>query len=199
MESKQTRELLFDEEHPSLADSNQSLGLFYLSQGFYDQAEPLLLEAKDNKAKVLGKIHPGYANSCIGLAFLYHDLERYQQASTQFTDGMSAFLRYLQKQVSFLSEKEKESFLMTFTYNFEAFYSFASVYQQRQPSILNYVYNYHLALKGFLFNESRTIKKNIFKSQDQSLIDLYQKWLGQKKKLYQYYQLDSPSTTCFGH
>ncbi len=41
--------------------------------GQYQKAEPLYLEAKQIREKMLGKLHPDYATSCNDLAILYDE------------------------------------------------------------------------------------------------------------------------------
>ena len=46
------------EKHPSYATSLNSLAVLYDNQGLYANAEPLYIEAKNIREKVLGKEHP---------------------------------------------------------------------------------------------------------------------------------------------
>ena len=51
-----------------------------MDMGQYEKAEPLFLEAKQIREKVLGKLHPDYAASCNNLAILYMDMGQYEKA-----------------------------------------------------------------------------------------------------------------------
>ena len=55
----------------SYAGSVIILLILYINMTQYEKAEPLFLEAKNIREKVLGKEHPDYASSCNNLAVLY--------------------------------------------------------------------------------------------------------------------------------
>ena len=57
----------------SYAGICHNLALLYYNIGQYEKAEPLYLEAKQIREKVLGKLHPDYAASCNNLAILYEE------------------------------------------------------------------------------------------------------------------------------
>ena len=52
------RKKLLGEEHPDVAQSLTNLAAFYNSQGRYEEAEPLLLQAVQIVEKKLKKNHP---------------------------------------------------------------------------------------------------------------------------------------------
>jgi CHAT domain-containing protein len=56
------------------------LANLYVRMGQYEKAEPLYLEAKQIREKVLGKHHPDYAATCRGLANLHRDMGQYAKA-----------------------------------------------------------------------------------------------------------------------
>lgn len=65
---------------------NELARLFwYLSK--YEKAEPLFLEAREIRAKVLGKAHPDYAASCHNLGTLYSDMGQYKKAELLYLEG----------------------------------------------------------------------------------------------------------------
>jgi CHAT domain-containing protein len=53
----------------------------------YQKAEPLYIEAKDLKEKIVGKEHPDYANFCNNLAALYKNQGLYQKAEPLYIEG----------------------------------------------------------------------------------------------------------------
>ncbi|HRF20218.1 MAG TPA: tetratricopeptide repeat protein, partial [Chitinophagaceae bacterium] len=55
---------------------NNLAGL-YQSMGLYTKAEPLYIEARDIRKKMLGEKHPRYAMSLNNLATLYQEMGQY--------------------------------------------------------------------------------------------------------------------------
>ncbi len=53
----------------------------------YEKAEPLYIEAKQLREKVLRKEHPDYALSCSGLANLYRDIGEFKKAESLFVEA----------------------------------------------------------------------------------------------------------------
>ena len=52
------RKKLLGEEHPDVANSLNNLAGLYKSQGRYEEAEPLYIQALDMRKKLLGDKHP---------------------------------------------------------------------------------------------------------------------------------------------
>ena len=48
----------FGDEHSDVATSLNNLALLYFSQGRYEEAEPLYIQALDMRKKLLGEEHP---------------------------------------------------------------------------------------------------------------------------------------------
>ncbi len=76
----QVHKRIMGKEHPGYAQSLNNIGVLHESMGFYERAEPLLLEAKTIRGKVLGKEHPDYATSLNNLAMLYQYMGSYERA-----------------------------------------------------------------------------------------------------------------------
>ena len=55
--------------------------------GNYQKAEPLYIEAKTIREKVLGTEHPNYATSCNNLALLYESMGNYQKAEPLYIEA----------------------------------------------------------------------------------------------------------------
>jgi CHAT domain-containing protein len=70
----------------SYAGTCNGLALLYSKMRQYEKAEPLFLETKQIREKVLGKLHPGYATSCHNLASLYWYMGQYEKAESLFLE-----------------------------------------------------------------------------------------------------------------
>jgi len=76
----QIREIALGAEHPDIAKSLSNLAALYISQGTYEQAEPLYLRALEILEKVLGRSHPDTIPPLNNLAVMYKDQGKYEQA-----------------------------------------------------------------------------------------------------------------------
>ncbi|MEH2290345.1 MAG: tetratricopeptide repeat protein, partial [Nostoc sp.] len=68
-----------------------NLANLYCSQGRYDQAEPLFLQALKLCKRLLGEVHPDAATSLNNLANLYYSQGRYDQAEPLFLQALEVF------------------------------------------------------------------------------------------------------------
>ncbi|WP_218080811.1 tetratricopeptide repeat-containing protein [Anthocerotibacter panamensis] len=72
--------IALDEESSTLAANLNNLANLYSSQGRYDEAEPLYVQALALYRKLLGEEHPDVASSLNNLAGLYYSQGRYDEA-----------------------------------------------------------------------------------------------------------------------
>ena len=70
------------EEHADVATSINNLAGLYDSQGRYEDAEPLCIQALQMSQKLLGQEHPDVATSLNNLALLYDHQGRYAEAES---------------------------------------------------------------------------------------------------------------------
>jgi tetratricopeptide (TPR) repeat protein len=78
-----------------LATSLNNLAYLYYSQGRYEQAEPLYLQALELSEQVLGENHPDVATSLNNLAYLYYSQGRYEQAEPLYLQALELRKRLL--------------------------------------------------------------------------------------------------------
>ena len=85
-----------------LADSLNNLAVLYKSQGRYDKAEPLYIQALELTKRILGENHPDTATSLNNLAALYDGQGRYSEAEL-------LYIQALEIRKSFLGENHPDT------------------------------------------------------------------------------------------
>jgi tetratricopeptide (TPR) repeat protein len=83
-----TRLLKSSEPSEDYASSLGWLANIYNSQGRYEQAEPLYVQALSLRRKLLGEDHPAVASSLNNLAYLYDSQGRYEQAEPLYVQAL---------------------------------------------------------------------------------------------------------------
>ena len=78
-----------------MAQSLNNLAGLYRSQGRYEEAEPLYLEALDLCKRLLGDNHPSVATSLNNLAELYRSQGRYKEAEPLHLQALDLYKRLL--------------------------------------------------------------------------------------------------------
>ena len=70
LEAVETSKRVRGDDHPDTHGSTNNLAVLYMSQGRYDEAEPLMLEVLETSRRVLGDDHPYTASTLYNLACL---------------------------------------------------------------------------------------------------------------------------------
>jgi CHAT domain-containing protein/Flp pilus assembly protein TadD len=189
LEAKKIREKVLGKAHPDYAASCNNLATLYKKQDRYADAEALLLEAKEVWEKAFGKLHPYYATSCANLALLYQFQGKSAAIIPLFSEANHAWLTQIERNFTGLSEKEKEQFYASFSYNFEFFINFAVGYYPQYPGISGDLYNLALATKGLLLQSTNQVRERILRSGDEELIRLFRQWKGTREEIAKAYSL----------
>ncbi len=110
-----------------LPSSLNNLALLYDSQGRYDQAEPLFLQALELRKRLLGEDHPHVAQSLNNLAFLYYSQGLYDQAEP-------LFLQALELRKRLLGDNHPD--VASSLHNLASLYDSQGLYDQAEPLYL---------------------------------------------------------------
>ncbi|MEZ4938507.1 MAG: CHAT domain-containing tetratricopeptide repeat protein [Crocinitomicaceae bacterium] len=95
----------------------------------------------------------------------------------------------LKRNFSFISENDKENYLKENEDRTMIFYSFANVYKDKNPEIVDFVYDNVLFNKGLLLKSSTAMRNLILNSSDSTMIEEYNSWLELKKELDELYSI----------
>ncbi len=169
--------------HPSYATALNNLAMLHKKTGDYSTAETLFVNALNIRQKTLGKYHPSYANSLDNLAELYYISGKHEVADSFFVKANNVIFYNIRQQFGFLSEKEKELYLKTFSGRFDAFQSYSLIRQSTNPSIVGETYNSILKTKGLLLKSGTAMRNTILSSNDGELIGYYENWIHLKRQI----------------
>ncbi len=81
--------------HPRIADASNALANLLSRLGRFDEAEPLLREALDQRLKIYGADHPAVAQSRNDLAVLLENRGAFEQAAPVYREALASYERLL--------------------------------------------------------------------------------------------------------
>jgi CHAT domain-containing protein len=179
------------EDNTDFAGSMLSLASVYISAKRYSEAEILVKKSVAVIGKKAGENHPLYASSLNILAGLCDLSGRPDSAELLYLKVNDYRHFQIEKNFSYLAEKEKEEFISTFTEDFSRFNAFVYKRKVKNPSITGYAYNNQLALKGIVLQSSRALRQAVLNSGDKSLSVLYESMNSKKSLLLEQEKLPS--------
>jgi len=168
LEALSIREKVLGNEHPDYANSLNNLGTLHIFMGDYAQAERYSLETLIIYEKVLGKEHPDYASSLGNLALLYYQMGNIENFETLISETYKIKTEQVEKNFTFLSDRQRNLFWEKEKNSFEVAYSLA--YSHPTTSMTPLVYNNTLFTKGLLLRTATGIRDAIYTSGDADLI-----------------------------
>ncbi|MCC5944690.1 MAG: CHAT domain-containing protein [Bernardetiaceae bacterium] len=177
----------FGKEHFMYAIATSNLASMYQAQNKYEEAEKLYLQAKSIYSNTLGNNHRRYASNISHLAGMYKSQGDYKKAELFYKEASEAFIFQIQNNFIGLSEKEKEQYLATFKNNFEIYFSFAT--QAQNPKLNTWLLENNLITKGLLFYSTNQLRRQLERTQNESLKTQYENWLEKRTALSQAYEM----------
>ncbi len=195
-ESLAISEAMFGPEHPAYTTTLLNLGLLYQSTDRDEQALRYLHRVVDTRKKTLGPQHPDYAYGLYSLAVLHHKMDQSDQAEPVFQEAIRLYEYQIREYFPALSEKEKSAFYRRIEPVIHAFRDYVVVRatdtqtdDTTRASLLAELYDLQLLSKAILLNASSKIRKAIYTSDDEALIEQYQQWISSKETLARLYAL----------
>jgi hypothetical protein len=140
--------------------------------GDYGKTEPYFLEALAIREKTLGKDHPDYGGSLSSLSYLYLSRGEYTKSETFRKERIALTINLINRNFSFMSEKQREAYWNTVKRTFEGSYSLGRLYPV--PAMNGFNYNNALFAKGLLLRTANAVRDAIHASGDTALIARYE-------------------------
>ncbi|UKN02134.1 CHAT domain-containing protein [Paracrocinitomix mangrovi] len=172
----------FGEKHPDYAQYLMNLGMLEVKMGKSERAVQTLRKSLGIHKEIYGKKHP---NTAIAEYQLARQLgkDKTEEAITLFKSSIGTLQNHLNNFLPFLSEKEKSGFYDRYVKYFHGFFEFSEYASKKDPSIQAMAYDLSLSLKGMLLRSSRAMRNIVLNSGNQELINLYDKWVSEKKRI----------------
>jgi CHAT domain-containing protein len=129
------------------------------------------------------------------LGILYWKKGDLAKAYPYLNNATNKSLEFINNYFPPMSEAEKTKYWDILQPRFQRFYNYAIDASSSNPTVIKDVYNYQIATKALLLNSTNKVKKAILESGDQSMINEYVSWIGQKEALARYYALSKEELT----
>jgi len=159
----------------------------YLDKG--PEALNLLQESLAIKESSLSDVHPKVIQNKEDIAVYYWQAGEIENAAAYFRTVMQASIEFIKTYFPALSESEKTKYWESLKPRFFKFYNFATQHYKQQPDLLDDLIAYRLATKGILLTASTSLQREIYNSDDEQLVALYNEWTDLKQQLANVYAL----------
>ncbi len=165
-----------------------NLSLMYQQLQQFDKALQYMLETKRTYEENFTEDHPGYIITINNLANLYTETENFDEAEKLLLILSQKQLKQINESFSYLSEKEKETFVKEkreFLDNFKRYVVARSNEGNSQlpGELLKTWYELELSTKGMILNSTKRVRDGIFNSQNDELIALFSEWTLLRKQI----------------
>ncbi|MGH7848292.1 MAG: tetratricopeptide repeat protein, partial [Candidatus Binatia bacterium] len=153
-------------EHPTVAIDAGNLGRTYIQLNRPAEAEALLQRALRIAERSLGPDHPAIIYPLRNLGLFYYGRNDYARAEPLYERALQALEKQFAYQFSYMSEKDRLSFLSTVEDTFSIYLSFCYRFQGRQPAIAGKMYDLALWHKGLVARSISSLRRQIAASGD---------------------------------
>jgi tetratricopeptide (TPR) repeat protein len=175
------REKALGPEHPDVAGTLYNLANIYTSQELYAEAEPLYKRA----LAILEKTpqHPVVTWSLSGLALLYRNEGNYAEADRLYRRAFENLSRQLEYSFTYMSERDRLSFLNMTSGAFPTYFSFCAVAKGIDPGLAGRMYDGLLLEKGIVANSVAALRAQIATSTDKESLAQFDQLSAKRRQL----------------
>lgn len=174
---------IYRDDHPNIANCLNNLAKIQIKLKNYILAEKYFISSLEMQNRLYNSNHPSIAETMMELAKLYEIQNKYELAENSYLKSLNMYRDFYINNSSNLSEKEKEQFWSTIKNHFEFFYSFVNKRLDKNPLIVEDLFDYLLFSKGLLLSSVLKMKERIQNSSDLELKDKFKEWQSLKEYL----------------
>jgi CHAT domain-containing protein/Tfp pilus assembly protein PilF len=177
----------FGPGHPELARALNTLGVIYCREGKYAKAEASYVKALAIWEKALGPSHPNVGDVLFNMAIFYYQQGRSSQAQSFFERGFENLRNQFEQHFTYMSEKERLTFLSMVSNNFPAYMSFCFANRDRDPALIGKMYDLSLWQKGLVARSITALRARVAASNDTEAVELLDKLMAARAQLAQFF------------
>jgi tetratricopeptide (TPR) repeat protein len=166
-----------------VADNLIGLASTYQEESKYAQAEPVFQRAATIYESAFGPDHPKTGETQMNLAVFYYGWDKPDLAAPYFDKRLGNLIDQFKSNASYMSEKDRLTFLGTVPGAFPLFFSFALKYHDHDPALAGKAYDVLLQEKGFIAASSASLRAKILASGDRDSLALLDKLTAKKTQL----------------
>lgn len=179
---------IYRDDHPYISNCLNNLAKIQTRLKNYPLAEKYFLTSLEMQNRLYNSNHPSIAETMMDLAKLYEIQNKYDLAENSYLKSLNMYRDFYINNSSNLSEKEKEQFWSTIQNHFEFFYSFVNKRYEKNPLIVENLFDYLLFSKGLLLSSVLKMKERIQNSSDMELKNKFKEWQSLKEYLAYLYK-----------
>ncbi|MGA2297623.1 MAG: CHAT domain-containing tetratricopeptide repeat protein [FCB group bacterium] len=160
-----------------------ALGIVNWIQGDLNKANKYLTQVVSLREVFFGDKNFEYATAVHNLAGLQIEMKDFEQADNNYSNALTIYLSLIRIYFPYLSEIEKARFNQNINERFDMFYNYVLQRNTSNPNLISEMFNYRLATKAILLNNSMVLKNKIKNSGDAGLINDYENLIKTKENL----------------
>ena len=187
LRSVEMRRKTIGEEHPDYGMSINNLGNMYREMGEYTKAIPYFQEVRRIYENAFGIAHPRYLSPTLNLFYVYYQMGDYEKAEPLQQIVLQNLEAQMNMAFSFLSEKEKETFIRQKVVEHLNQIQSIGLFSQ-VPGSLDLQYDIALLMKGIRLQSSKSTIEFLLQQQDLGALLVYQNLLAVRQELIKQYQ-----------
>ncbi len=189
LEALENTEKSLGKEHSMYGSRLNNLAGLYSSMGEYHKALDLYIETLDILEKTLGKEHQWYGYTLTNFALLYSNMGQYDKALPLYKDAIKNNYHNINQVFSFLSEIEKEKYVITIDRYFNNYKSFFADYYSEKPELAADMYDLELTIKGMILQSGIQMRQSILNSNNAEALNKYDDWISVKTEISKQYSI----------
>lgn len=168
---------------PQLASYLIDLADVYKDEQRYPEAEPLFLRGIAILAQNVSATSPDYVEAEANVALFYYAWDKPERAAPWFDKYIDHRMAQWRGNAATMSERDRLSFYATLPGTFPLYFSFASRYHDRDPTLAGKVYDALLEERGLVAESAASMRAKIAASGDREALALLDKLTADKTQL----------------
>lgn len=189
----------FGEKNKHIADYYFIKGDIDFVRKDYINANNDYVSSKNLYQYVFNDQHPDYIKALGKSAQMQYILGDFKTAILFANETVNSYMNFISTQFPSLSEREKTKSWNVMRNDFEFYYSMALSLKDKNPELLENVYNISMYTKALLLSSSVKVKHRILNSGDTLLIQRYQNWVSKKELLSQLFGMNTTQLEASGY